>query len=87
MQLSSDRKYDKWKSDLLIERWGSAEVVTTGKLYDASKLPFYVCLIEDEPAGLITYRIEEDECEIISLDSIADGEGVGSFLIQAVEDE
>ncbi len=35
--------------------------------------------------GLITYIIEEDECEVISLDSVVENKGVGTLLLQKVE--
>ena len=34
--------------------------------------------------GLATYRIESDECEIVTLNSIVEGIGAGSALINAV---
>ncbi|UCD57579.1 MAG: GNAT family N-acetyltransferase, partial [Candidatus Hydrogenedentota bacterium] len=36
--------------------------------------------------GLVTFRIEDDECEIVTIDSTAEGTGVGSALIGAVKD-
>jgi ribosomal protein S18 acetylase RimI-like enzyme len=35
--------------------------------------------------GLLTYRIENDECQIVTLDSLEEGIGVGSSLIDAVK--
>jgi ribosomal protein S18 acetylase RimI-like enzyme len=40
---------------------------------------------EKNAAGLLTYRIEGPDCEIVTLDSTADGEGIGSSLIDAVK--
>ncbi len=40
----------------------------------------------DEPAGLITFRIEGASCEIVTLDSLHSGLGVGSRLIGAVRE-
>jgi len=34
--------------------------------------------------GLLTYRIADGECEIVTLDAIVQGSGVGSLLIDAV---
>jgi ribosomal protein S18 acetylase RimI-like enzyme len=39
---------------------------------------------KEKPVGLITYEIVGDRCEIITLNSLAEGKGVGSALINAV---
>ena len=36
--------------------------------------------------GLITYRIQANEVEVISLDSLKEGKGIGSKLLDKVED-
>jgi hypothetical protein len=36
--------------------------------------------MEAEIIGLITYIIKDNECEIISLDSIEEGKGIVNFL-------
>lgn len=35
--------------------------------------------------GLITYFIAGNECEVVSLDSIAENKGIGSLLLKEVE--
>jgi N-acetylglutamate synthase-like GNAT family acetyltransferase len=73
-----------WIEALLREHWGSTIQVTRGRLHDASKLPGYVAVHHHERAGLITYRVEGDVCEIITLDSLVEGRGIGTALVQAV---
>jgi GNAT superfamily N-acetyltransferase len=75
---------DNWICSLLIERWGSTEVISRGVLQDASRLPGFVAWAGDKPLGLVTYHIVEDECEIVTLDSLVAGMGVGTALIEAV---
>lgn len=77
----------EWIKSLLTERWHSPKIVTRGKKYNALFLPGFVTVISSKPAGLITYRIENNECEIITLDSIEQGKGVGRQLITAVVNE
>ncbi len=68
------------------EHWGSTEMVISSGIYDCSKLEGFVYVDEQKMIlGLVTYHIREEECEIISLDSIVEGKGIGSLLIQAVE--
>lgn len=37
------------------------------------------------PAGLLTYRIKGPDCEIVTIDSTSEGEGIGTSLIDAVK--
>jgi N-acetylglutamate synthase-like GNAT family acetyltransferase len=73
-----------WIETLLRKHWGSTIQVTRGRLHDASKLPGYVAVYHHERAGLITYRVERDVCEIITLNSLVEGRGIGTALVQAV---
>ena len=60
-------------------------VISSG-IYDCSALDgFAVLNEEDKIIGLITYIIKNTECEIISLDSTAEGKGIGTSLVQKVE--
>ena len=75
-----------WIEALLREHWGSAIQVTRGRLHDASRLPGYVAVYHHERAGLITYRVEGNAYEIITLDSLVEGQGLGTALVQAVRE-
>jgi GNAT superfamily N-acetyltransferase len=82
-----------WVSQFLAGHWGSAQIVTRGKVHQADRLPgFYARAMEPlgnyapgTPVGLITYAIENESCEIVSLDSLVEGVGIGSGLLQQVE--
>lgn len=73
-----------WAEVYWTERWGSARVVTRGQIYDARTLPAFVAWLGDQRAGIATYRIDETACELVTLDAIIEGQGVGSALIDAV---
>jgi ribosomal protein S18 acetylase RimI-like enzyme len=73
-----------WASSLIEEHWGSVMIVTRGKIHDTSALPGFVALQDAEPVGLATYTIEADQCEMVSLDSLVEGMGIGTALTQAV---
>jgi len=84
------RKFDDfhrmWARRLLTDRWGSSSIVSRGRIHNADALPGFVAMAGGAPKGLITYRIEENQCEIISLDSLAEGSGIGTALLGAVLD-
>ena len=68
------------------EHWGSTEMVISSGIYDCSQLDGFAYVDEYQTImGLVTYIIRGETCEIISLDSIDGGKGVGSLLVQAVE--
>ena len=75
-----------WVASLLNEQWGSTRVVSRGKVYRADELPGFAAVEDDKPVGLITYRIEGDQCEITTLNSLTEKEGIGTALIDAVRD-
>jgi ribosomal protein S18 acetylase RimI-like enzyme len=76
----------EWASKLLAERWGSTKIVSRGRVHHASSLPGFLAELDGKSSGLLIYCIEAGECEIISLDSLSEGCGVGIALLQAVED-
>ncbi len=76
-----------WASLLLTERWGSPGVVTRGILHTLDDLKGFIAKQAGKPIGLITYRLYENQCEIVSLDSLVEKQGVGTALIEAVKRE
>lgn len=39
----------------------------------------------NEPVGLATYHLDGDSCEIVTLDSLVEGRGIGSALVAEIE--
>lgn len=73
-----------WARAFLSERWASSRVVTRGIVHEAHTLPGFVAIVDGVPNGLATYRISEGECELVTLDSLLEGCGVGTALLNAV---
>ncbi|WP_339258177.1 GNAT family N-acetyltransferase [Lysinibacillus sp. FSL K6-3209] len=68
--------------------WGSTEMVISSGIYDCSTLEGFAFLNDTHLIiGLVTYEIRGAECEIISLDSLEEGKGIGSCLVTAVEEQ
>jgi GNAT superfamily N-acetyltransferase len=66
------------------EHWGDEFVVVHGVIYRPDELQGFVALDGGEWVGLITYKLIGTTCEIVSLDSLRAGQGIGSRLIQDV---
>ena len=70
-----------------IEHWGGEEMITRGNIYRPEQLEGFAVEDEDEWIGLLTFVVKDDECEVTSLDSLREGQGIGSKLIdQAIEE-
>ncbi|MFD0715655.1 GNAT family N-acetyltransferase [Paenibacillus sp. GCM10027626] len=59
-------------------------IISRGQVHSLDKLPGYVVITDSEIKGLITYNICNNECEIVSLDSKVEGQGIGSKLVNLV---
>lgn len=67
--------------------WGSPQMVISSGVYHCDELDGYAVMNEkEEIIGLLTYITEENECEIISLDSTVENKGIGSSLLQKLEE-
>jgi ribosomal protein S18 acetylase RimI-like enzyme len=75
----------EWVQRHVIEQWGAEIVVAHGTLQYPAELPGFVAEIDRVIAGLVTYNIAGDACEIVTLDSLHPGQGVGTALIEAVK--
>jgi GNAT superfamily N-acetyltransferase len=73
-----------WVVDLLQEHWGSVRIVSRGRVHEAADLPGFVALQGSRRAGLVTYDLRAGRCEIVSLNSLHPGHGIGSTLLAAV---
>jgi N-acetylglutamate synthase-like GNAT family acetyltransferase len=75
----------QWIRSILTEHWGSEVCITKGNKHHVDKLPGFIAETENEKAGLITYNITGNECEIVTLNSLVEKEGVGTALIERVK--
>ena len=70
-----------------IEHWGGEEMIARGTVYHPEQLDGFVVEDENEWVGLITFFIRDDECEVTSLDSLLQGKGIGTLLIDKAIEE
>jgi GNAT superfamily N-acetyltransferase len=75
-----------WMTRFLAEHWGSTTVAHHRGLFHPLNLPGFVAIYEGEKVGLITYLIEEDSCQIITINSTRPFTGIGVALIEAVHE-
>jgi GNAT superfamily N-acetyltransferase len=80
-----DRDDRDWVAALIEKEWASTKIVFRGKIHFADELPGFAAVAGNKPVGLITYRIEGKECEIITLNSLHERIGIASALVEAVK--
>ena len=74
-----------WVTRHVREHWSAEIVVAHGTLYHPAALPGFVAEMDGEVAGLVTFHIAGDACEIVTLDSLHPDQGIGTALVEAVK--
>lgn len=82
------REDREWVAHFLDEHWGTTQMVSRGKSYYGHLLPGFVAERgegeDKERIGLLTYDLEDDEVQVITINSTEESSGVGSALIEAL---
>lgn len=72
--------------EFLVDHWGSHNIVSLGRVHDASRLPGFVAPSTiGDLSGLITLHLEGDSLEIVTMNSIHRGRGIGTSLMARAE--
>ena len=74
-----------WVARHVAEHWDAEIVVAHGTLYHPAELPGFVAELDGKVAGLVTLHVAGDACEIVTLDSLREGRGIGTALIEAAK--
>lgn len=72
-------------NDFIKTQWFSVDMVVRGEIVDMTKMDGFVIYENASVIGLITYRIINNECEIMSLDSLREQQGIGTALLNRVK--
>ena len=76
----------EWVERLIVERWGEPIVVGRGRVWTPVELPGFAAFEDDRCVGRLTYEIEGDALEIVTIDALVEGQGIGTALLRAVEE-
>ncbi|MEI6266669.1 MAG: GNAT family N-acetyltransferase [bacterium] len=71
-------------AEFLINNWGDDFIVSDGKILCGKDLPGFMILEDENIIGLLTYHIENNECEIVSLDALLRYQGIGTTLVAEI---
>ena len=75
----------KWVKNFIIKHWGAEKVISRRKVYYPEKLAGFLAVKNKKHLGLITYNINGNSCEIITINSTIRRKGIGTALIKAVQ--
>lgn len=69
---------------LWTDNWGDEFIVAHGTIYRPDALDGFIAVDDHELVGEITFNFTPEGCEIVTLDSVREGQGLGTKLINAV---
>lgn len=76
--------YRDQRAAFLTEHWGGVSMITRGKVYDdLTTHPGFMVWQDDKLIALLTYFIENGECELTSIYTEVQGQGIGDALLKA----
>ena len=75
-----------WAVQVETESWSTPVVARLGELVDPTRLPGFIAILDGQRAGLATYALRGDECELVTIRSLREGQGVGRALLDAIHD-
>jgi GNAT superfamily N-acetyltransferase len=67
-------------------RWGEEKIIVHEEVFFTGTLPGLKAMENDEILGFLHYLVRDDQCEIITLASLSERQGIGRALVQAVEE-
>jgi N-acetylglutamate synthase-like GNAT family acetyltransferase len=77
----------KWIEENIEFWWGSTDLVAHDTVFRLEDLSAMLAINDGRLVGLATYRFEGQSCEIITLNSVMPGQGIGKALIDAMKAE
>jgi ribosomal protein S18 acetylase RimI-like enzyme len=72
-----------WKHQVLMREWGATSVARRGELIEADQLDGFVAISRNERVGLLTVGHQHPELEIVTIQSMHEGIGIGRALMDA----
>lgn len=73
-----------WVESLIERAWGGPTVVVHDAVYRPRDLPGFKAVLGGERVGLLTYHVHGGACEVVTLNSLREGAGAGTALLEAV---
>jgi ribosomal protein S18 acetylase RimI-like enzyme len=73
-----------WARELVVERWGDEMAVGHGQVWHPAELDGFVAEDDDGSlVGLLTFDVDGDVLEVVTMDALRQREGLGTALMLA----
>lgn len=80
VKVASQEEKNKLR-ETIIKDWGSDVIVAKGRVYNTFELPWIIAKDDEKILGFAVYSIENNECELVLLESLSQNKGIGSKLL------
>lgn len=74
----------EWIKELFIAEWGGDFVIGKDKTYRPEDLEGIMAEEDGEKVGLATFSIENNKMELVTINSLKQGKGIGTMLINEI---
>lgn len=74
-----------WLAERAVELWHGEFVVSRGVMHRVAELAGFIAWMGGERAGVATYQLGKDDCELVTIDAFRRRVGVGTALLSAVK--
>jgi ribosomal protein S18 acetylase RimI-like enzyme len=71
---------------LIEERWRTPNIITRARTHDAMSLPGFLVREQGKLLGVVTLSVDYRDCEVVTIDSVVQGRGVGTALLARAEE-
>jgi len=75
-----------WAVQVETDSWSKPVVARLGELVDPTQLPGFIAFLDGQRAGLASYAVRGEECELVTIRGLREGRGAGRALLDAVRD-
>jgi ribosomal protein S18 acetylase RimI-like enzyme len=72
-----------WLTAFIAEHWGAPGAVSRGRVWRGEELTAIRASDGDEVVGVVSWRADPDDWEVVTVDSLRPGLGIGSRLLDA----
>ncbi|MCA1053820.1 GNAT family N-acetyltransferase [Rossellomorea aquimaris] len=73
------------RRDFFLKHWGGTEMIISTGHYDCLSLDGFVCMEGHLIKGVLTFIEKGRKVEVVSLDAVEKGKGIGTLLIKELE--
>ncbi len=84
--LPLDVNDQSWVRSVMIREWGEERVIVHSEFFMPHLLQGFKAVESGQMVGLITTHLNDDHCEVVTLNAFHPREGIGSALLKKVEE-